>query len=128
MREVWHVGRIAKALVFQGFVHTERVASRAQTALEAAGIFDPTRRPQNTREVEAIAWRAAADAISLRTSCAYCGASLTATLADGRDWFAAHRREVHPDIVLPAAQVSRRGFSPFPQHRLGRSAVPRASN
>jgi hypothetical protein len=60
LRELLNVAEQVVDLRPAVFVHTERVASRAQTALEAVGIFDPTRRPRNTREIDGIAWRAAA--------------------------------------------------------------------
>ena len=42
------------------------------------------------------------DASHVVTRCAHCSASLDGTLGAGRQWFAEHRQEVHPELAEPA--------------------------
>jgi hypothetical protein len=47
-----------------------------------------------------------ADTRPVRTRCAHCPASFDGTLAAGREWFAQHRLEAHPERS-PSVPVSR---------------------
>ena len=84
-----------KTPICSSFLRVGRVGSHARTVLEAANHGAPVIPLGLSRLADP-------DASHVVTRCAHCSASLDGTLGAGRQWFAEHRLQAHPELAEPA--------------------------